>query len=75
MSKDNIIFCYVDCFCLQEKKEDEARSILCSQYFSDRLSKNDSISSGCVAFNKTVNNVLKLDKIANIVRLLLFQQK
>ena len=29
LCKGNIIFCHVDCFCLQErkKKEDEARSI------------------------------------------------
>ena len=30
--KGNIIFCHVDCFCLQEKKEDEKRSIFCSLY-------------------------------------------
>ena len=27
LCKCNIIFCHVDCFCLQEKKEDAARSI------------------------------------------------
>ena len=43
LCKRNIIFCHVDCFCLQERKEkeDEARSILCFQYFGDCLSKNE----------------------------------
>ena len=27
LSRGNIIFCHVDSFCLQEKKEDEKRSI------------------------------------------------
>ena len=31
LCKCNIIFCHVDCFCLQEKKEDEARSIFLFQ--------------------------------------------
>ena len=38
LCKSNIIVSHADCFCLQEKKEDEARSILRSHYFDDRLS-------------------------------------
>ena len=29
LCEGNIIFCHVDCLCLQGKKEDEARNILC----------------------------------------------
>ena len=32
LCRGNIIFCHVDCFCSQGKKEDEKRSILCYLY-------------------------------------------
>ena len=45
LCKGNIIFCHVDCFCLQER-EDEVRSIFCFQHFGDRLSKHNKTGEG-----------------------------
>ena len=46
LCKCNIIFCHVDCFCLQEreKKEDEARSI----FLFSRLRRSPQQSKRCL---------------------------
>ena len=43
LCKGNIILSHVDCFCLLEKKEDEARSILRSQ-LGDLMEKSFKIA-------------------------------
>ena len=40
LCRGNIMFCHVDSFRLQEKNEDEKRSIFLFQYWGDRLSNH-----------------------------------